>query len=333
MSLLPSRRGRWSVVDHRPPTGTPKGAKPMTPEPSITWGLWIAAHLFFVGISVGVFFLSTLPYVFGVKRYEPVGRILLFTALMVLLPVLLFVALHSSSTMTEVVWPYGVYTLILLGQLWLLMRERTVGRDRQIVRMLGVIGVIVALSLRTGPGTIPGLFPMTFLVLTLLSGGAFVVCLSSILIEDEGPRETMMGLARLTGALLGFELLVLVSEILVTLKGGIPSQTGVLRIILVGSSAWIFWVLQIGVGALVPLLLLFGRPRVTLKTSAIACFFILVGALAFLLNGIVPQLEVHRPSPPGLAGWALLFFAVGLSGLTLLAGSKFLPLVSKAPPK
>lgn len=104
------------------------------------------------------------------KPYEPVGRILLLTALTALLPALLFVALNSSSTMTGVVWLYGVYTFILLGQLWLLMRERTVRRDRQIVRMLGIIGIIVALSLRTGPGTIPELFPMTFLVSSFLSG-------------------------------------------------------------------------------------------------------------------------------------------------------------------
>lgn len=304
----------------------------MTIEPSIHWGIWSAAHLFLIGISVGAFFLSTLPYVFGVKRYEPVGRLLLLTALVALLPVFLFVALHSSST-TGLVWSYGVYAIILLGQLWLLMRERTVGRDRQIVRILGIIGVIVALSLRTGPGTIPGLFPMTFLVTTLLSGGAFVVCLSSILIEDEGPRKTMMGLARLIGALLAFELLALTAEILVALEGGIPSQTTAFRIILVGPSAWILWALQIGVGAFVPLLLLFGRPCVSLKTSAIACFFIQVGVFAFLLNGIVPQLEVHRPSPPGLVGWALLFLAVGLSGLTLFAGYKFLPLVPQASAK
>jgi molybdopterin-containing oxidoreductase family membrane subunit len=251
-----------------------------------TWELWIVAHLF-IGVSVGAFLLSVLPYVFGVKLYEPLGKLMLLTALVAVLPVFVLLAWDSSSTKIWVVWRYGVYMLVLLGQLCFIMRERTDGKDRQIVRMLGIIGAVVALSLRTGPGTVPGLFPMTFLVSTLLSGGALVVCLASVFIRESGElNKTVEGLAKLVGALLGFQLLALMAEVFVALESGIPSQVATVRVILVGHSAWTFWAFQIFVGAIVPLLLLFWRPRITLKSSGIACFFIIVGVFAFLLNRV-----------------------------------------------
>lgn len=258
----------------------------MTTGGLIGWKLLSVAHLFFIGISVGVFFLSTLPYVFDVKQYRPFGRLMLCTSLMTLLPALLLL-LISSSTMTWILWVYGVYTLILVGQLRLAIRERGVGRDRQVVRMLGIVGVVVALPLLTGSGMIPGLFPMTFLVSTLLSGGALVVCLSPLVIKDGWAlRETVKELAGLVGALLTFELLAFLAEVLVAMGSGIPSHIETIRTILVGPSAWIFWGLQIVAGALVPLLLLFRGPRVTPKSSAIACLFILVGVFVLLLNGV-----------------------------------------------
>ena len=268
----------------------------------IAWKLLSVAHLFFLGISVGAFFLSTLPYVFHVKQYNPLGKLMLCTSLMTLLPALLLLVLSLSSMMTWVIWLYGAYTLILVGQVRLAIRERGVGRDRQVVRMLGIIGVVVTLPLLTGSGMIPGLFPMTFLVSTLLSGGALVVCLSPLVIKDGWAlRETVSELAGLVGALLTFELLALLAEVLVALGSGIPSHIATIWMILAGPAPWIFWGLQIVAGALVPLLLLFRGPRVSLKASAIACFFILVGVFAFLLNGVNTQSSLMGRGTSGVA--------------------------------
>ncbi len=48
---------------------------------SIPWGLWIAAYVYFVGLSAGSFLLSSMIYVFGLRRLEPIGKLALFTAL------------------------------------------------------------------------------------------------------------------------------------------------------------------------------------------------------------------------------------------------------------
>jgi molybdopterin-containing oxidoreductase family membrane subunit len=112
-----------------------------------------------------------------------------------------------------------------------------------------------------------------------------------------------------------------------------------------GPFAWVFWLLQVVVGIIIPLLLLFRTSRLTLRTSAIASFLILIGVFAFRLNIVIPQLSVPvlegLPEAyhsfrtmtsyiPSLMEWALLFFVVGLAGLVYLSGYKSLPLIASS---
>src|SRR3972149_5004948 len=55
----------------------------------IPWGLWVAQYIYFVGLSAGAFLLSSLVYVFGVKRFEPIGRLAVFPASVTVLLALL----------------------------------------------------------------------------------------------------------------------------------------------------------------------------------------------------------------------------------------------------
>lgn len=365
----------------------------------ITWGLWVGAYVVLVGASAGAFLLSTLVYVFGITRYEPLGRLWLFTALMAVLASLILILLdlghplramirilvtpNFSSVMAWIVWLYLIYMIILLSELWLLMRvdlirSRNVGgilrffakilafggrepspesvrRDRRIVGILGMIGILVAIFFHGGvralfavvgprPYWHTGFLPITFLVSALLSGGALMVCIAPLLVRGgEGFREMVGSLAKLVGWILVFELLILVSEVLVTLTGGISSHTAALRIMMTGPFAWVFWFLQIVGGVFIPLFLLFGRPRLTLKASTIASFLILIGVFTFRLNIVIPQLtapafeglpETYHSFIPSLTEWSLLFFVVGFVGLMFLWGYRSLPLVaSPAEPR
>jgi molybdopterin-containing oxidoreductase family membrane subunit len=365
----------------------------------VTWGVWVAAYVFFAGVSAGAFLLSTLPYVFGIKKYEPLGRLSLFTALIALLAsvililadlghpvramVRMIIAPNFSSMMTWVVWFYLIYTIILVSELWFLMRvdlvraknrggisglsakilsfrsretsPESVSRDRRIVRVLGAAGIIVTVLVLGGDGALfavararplwhTGLLPITFLVSALLSGGALMVCLAPLFVRGgEDFREMVGSLAKLVGCILAFELLILVSEVLVTLTGGSPTHAAPLWLMMTGPFAWVFWVLQIGGGTVIPLVTLFGKPRLTLRASALASFLILVGVFALRLNLVIPQLAVplfeglpeawHSSRTmtsyiPSLPESALLFFVVGLIGLLFLWGYRSLPLVA-----
>ena len=57
----------------------------------IPWGLWVAGYIYLIGLSAGAFLLSTLVYVFRVKRLQPIGKMALLAALVTLLAAMILV--------------------------------------------------------------------------------------------------------------------------------------------------------------------------------------------------------------------------------------------------
>jgi molybdopterin-containing oxidoreductase family membrane subunit len=104
----------------------------------VPWGLWVAAYIYFVGLSAGSFLISSLVYVFNLKQFEKVGRLALFTALVTLLLALLsiwadlghmerfwhvFAYPNFRSPMAWMIWLYTTYFVLLAVELWFLLRR------------------------------------------------------------------------------------------------------------------------------------------------------------------------------------------------------------------
>jgi molybdopterin-containing oxidoreductase family membrane subunit len=104
----------------------------------VTWGLWVAAYIYFIGLSAGAFLISSLVYVFNVKRFEQVGRLSVLTALITLILALLSIwadlghewrAWHVmvypnfSSLMAWMIYLYSGYMVLLFSEFWLLFRR------------------------------------------------------------------------------------------------------------------------------------------------------------------------------------------------------------------
>src|SRR5512145_2629658 len=104
----------------------------------VTWGLWVAAYIYFIGLSAGSFLISSLVYVFNVKRFERIGRLSVFTAVVTLFLALLsiwsdlghmprawhvLVYANFKSPMAWMIWLYSAYFLLLVVELWFLLRR------------------------------------------------------------------------------------------------------------------------------------------------------------------------------------------------------------------
>jgi molybdopterin-containing oxidoreductase family membrane subunit len=104
----------------------------------VTWGLWVAAYIYFIGLSAGAFLISSLVYVFNVKRFEQVGRLSVLTALITLILALLSIwadlghewrAWHVmvypnfGSLMAWMIYLYSCYMIVLFAEFWLLFRR------------------------------------------------------------------------------------------------------------------------------------------------------------------------------------------------------------------
>ncbi|RMG22695.1 MAG: hypothetical protein D6724_09955 [Armatimonadetes bacterium] len=103
----------------------------------VTWGLWVAAYIYFIGLSAGAFLLSSLIYVAGMKRFEKIGVLALFVSAITLVMALLsiwfdlghmgrfyyiYIRPNFGSMMAWMVWLYTAYFLLVLTELWLALR-------------------------------------------------------------------------------------------------------------------------------------------------------------------------------------------------------------------
>ncbi len=103
----------------------------------VPWGLWVSAYIYFIGLSAGAFFLSTLVYVFKIEILKPIGKLALFTALITLIAAILFIwsdlgqpsrawrmmfKTNFGSMMGWMGWLYSFYFLLLITKIWFAIR-------------------------------------------------------------------------------------------------------------------------------------------------------------------------------------------------------------------
>lgn len=123
----------------------------------VMWGLWVAAYIFFSGRSAGAFLLSSLVYVFEIKKLENIGKMALLVALITLFMALLsiwvdlghmerFYYIYTmpsfTSMMTWMVWLYTAYFLLLLLEMWFAMRA-DLARMSKLEGLRGTLGRIL----------------------------------------------------------------------------------------------------------------------------------------------------------------------------------------------
>lgn len=131
----------------------------------VTWGLWVACYIYFIGLSAGAFLISSLVFVFGMERFEKVGRMAILTACVTLVMALISIGLdlghmfrswhvyvypNFGSPMAWMIWLYSSYMLLLFGEAYFLMRRDIVDRRSE----PGLIGWFSHLvSVGVAPGT------------------------------------------------------------------------------------------------------------------------------------------------------------------------------------
>lgn len=364
----------------------------------VPWGLWVAAYIYFIGLSAGAFLLSTLVYVFRVERLEKIGKLALFTALVTLAAAMFLIWLdlghparawrlmlrtNFGSVMGWMIWFYTAYFILLMAELWFAMRADLVAcsdepglkgalcrfltfgrrdltddalqRDRTVLRVLGTLGVPLAIAFHGGVGALfgvvgarpywhGGLTPIIFLVGALLSGGALLTFITAIWGPNRGTEEhrtLVVFLGQITLGLLVFDLLLEWAEYSIGLWQAVPAEAESLRLVLFGEYWWVFWIVHLGLGVVIPLLLLIFRSR-SVGAVATAGALVAVTFLSVRLNIVVPGLAVEELqglraafSGPGLnftylpstMEWLFFVWTVSLAGLLFLIGYSLLPIV------
>ena len=329
----------------------------------VSWGLWISLYILFIGLSAGSFLLSTLIYVFNVIKYERIGRLALYSAMICLIIALLFVSadlghverswkVFTNAAFTSVLWWeimfYILYMTVIAVEFYFIsrtdmiaLRDRSAGlkrrfynllslgsqrsdeasrkRDMKLVKIGGLIGIPTALAVHGGTGAVfavikavphwhTPLLPIIFITSALVSGAALLLFLRAFFVRPaEDEPQFLSGLGKLAIGLLAVDWVLVIFEFLVILYGAVPEAADALKEILFGANWWAFWVIQVGVGVLVPVyLIMFAqKSRVSLGLAGLSIVF---GIVAVRWNIIVPGLMI-----PKLEGFSDSFFSLRLT--------------------
>lgn len=331
---------------------------------------------------------------FALPRLEEVGKLALFTALITLFGAMfaiwldlghperawkLLLQTNFHSIMGWMLWFYTAYFILLLIEFWLAIRPDLVARseqnalariltfgrrdvseaalaaDRRLLRILGSIGVPLAIAFHGGVGALfgvvgarpfwnSGLTPITFIVGALLSGGALLTFLTALFASNhnpEGRQQLVTFLGRIVLGLLALDVLLEWAEYSVSYYAAIPAHMDALRLVLFGPYWWVFWLVHVGLGIIVPaLLLIIGRRSWVAVTTA--SFFIAFTFISVRLNIVIPALAIPELqglerafTGPGLTfsyfpsptEWLLAIWVASVAALAFLAGLHWLPIV------
>ncbi len=313
--LLLSGLGLWGIV-----LRLTEGLKVTALTSYVSWGLWVAFYIFFIGLSAGSFLLSTLVYVFGMERLERVGKLALLSALCSLGAGMAFILIdlgqptrfwhtlvyrNFNSVLEWEIFFYVIYASIILAELWLLTRSQS-PKAKAWVKLLGMVGIPVAIGVHGGTGSIfalavgrpywnSGLLPIIFIVSALASGAALITFLWAVLGPKDGEKPAMVRtLAQLMALFLAIDGLLVASEFLVGLYSGIPDEAGAL-VALTERFWFVFWVGQLGFGLLIPLLLVaFPATRRSTAWMGVAGLSAVIGILAVRMNLVIPAYVVPQ---------------------------------------
>lgn len=326
----------------------------------VVWGLWVAAYAYFVGLSAGAFLFAALVNVLNVKALLPLTRAALFTALasmgVAMLAVLfdlghmerafrVFTSPNFSSMMTWMIWLYTAYAVLLLLIAWYSYKG-----NAGMLKALYTLGIPLAIAFPGGGGALfatlsarpywhQPMYPIFFVVGALLSGAALLSALAAVAWPRHHDMVRLLG--RMVLGLIVLDLALEWAEFSIPLWYGVNPEKDVLMAVLTGQYWWVFWVVHIALGSLVPVALLLWRPasaaHVGLAGALTAVTFMAVRLNIVIPGQVTPELAGLEQAfsdarltfayAPTTHEWLILAFLVALGLGILWLGFRYLPLV------
>jgi molybdopterin-containing oxidoreductase family membrane subunit len=334
---------------------------------AVPWGMPIILFVYLIGLSAGSVILSSLTYVFGREEYKPIARMAVFLAILLIFGCMIFIAvdlgrpekfwrlfmffyLNNMSSMFAINGIlYGGYFIISIVYFGCIVANKP-----KYTRIIGIVAVIWAIMVHTGTGAIFGFIgtreifsspikPFEFLAAALTSGTALLILVVTATFKFTNrniDKKVILSLGRL----LSFIIIVLLVMVFFDKLTHIyfPGREGTV-FLFTGPYWWLFWIFQIGMGIIIPLIILF-HPKAgkTVKGVIIASISVVIGVLgeraALVIPGTAQVQELYPGHIEGIWGavgvfpitfWesALSLGIVALVALLFVLGLKYLELL------
>ena len=281
---------------------------------TVTWGAYIVAFMFLVGISAGGLIVVAGSELVGSERLTALSRLAVLVsgaaivaAGLSILPDLgrpeqVWQMLTSPNLMSPLIWDVVVisaYLGIAVVDLWILTRPRPMPRA---LKVAAIVSLPVAVLVHSVTAWIFGLLvarpfwntallaPM-FISSALVSGTALVLLIAWItarVTRWSPPGHVFSDLGRLLAWFVAVDAFLLAAEVLTVYTSRQPTHTDPLQILLTGELAVLFWT-EVVLGLVVPFIV-FVTPRLRARPSLLltAATLAILGVLAKRINILIP---------------------------------------------
>jgi molybdopterin-containing oxidoreductase family membrane subunit len=344
-----------------------KGHQVLGSSNIIPWGMPIVITIYLIGLSAGSLILSSLTYVFGKEEYQPISRIAVYLAIVLIFGAMvgigldlgrpekswrlfMFFILNNMRSMFAINGIlYGGYFLIGVIYLGFIFGEKW-----KWTRIMGLIAIFWAALVHMGTGAIFGFIaarpifyspikPFEFLGAALVSGLAFLMIVVGAVFrftQRKWDEKILYPLSRLLLPLIVVLFMMVLVDKLTHLYS--PHREPTLWL-LAGPYSWIFWGLQVGFAYFLPfILLVHPRYKKTLRGVMTAACLVVIGIFgerfALVIPGTAYPLAFYPGRIEGIWGEVgsfpltpiELLMSIGifaLMGLFFLLGLKYLALL------
>lgn len=301
--------GVWGVVQRITQGHLPAGYGSYVP-----WGLWVALYFHGVGIAGGAFVLGALGFILdwpGFNRASTL-RMVIVLSLAAIAPAFMavwfdlghmershriFTAPSFTSMMAFNAWMYGVFSIAAIA-CWFLSYKKESGW----LKPLLCLGVFFSILFPSQSGAFFGvvdakafwhsaLLPILFLTSALTAGSAMLLLvlwlLSGSKSDSISPGESALAIARLRIVVIIGMLLYFVfefAEFSISLWNPV-SHAPAIELVLYGPYWWVFWIIHLLVGGIVPLIFFVRRGS---SGWALAAALVAITFVSTRLNVLVP---------------------------------------------
>ncbi|MCC5806703.1 MAG: polysulfide reductase NrfD [Opitutales bacterium] len=337
----------------------------------VPWGLWVGVYVFLVWLEVGMiltyFLLRRFLRIEGLRLLAPVAMLAAISALLGALFVIgmdlghpfrfwkAYLQPNFGSLMSWMIWLHTLYLGILTAELFAYFRGKVyVDRWKIYLNFLTYISIPIGVLLIAVIGGLFGVvaarpfwnasvLPLMFFIASLVAGLGLLTLLHLLFSPTRGTPQYETTAIQMARVFLGAIVIGMIASLangLVIAYPNVPAYAEGLKLVLFGPYWWTIWIVHLGIGVLVPLVLLsIWRTRLWAIGTASVCY--LVGFTMVPVNIIIPGLAYPMPTMEGIKDafyhskltfdytpmfmeWQVVVFAVGISLLVFTVGYRYI---------
>jgi molybdopterin-containing oxidoreductase family membrane subunit len=329
----------------------------------VPWGILISTYVFFVVTSTGLCLVSSIGHVFGIESFMPIAKRSVFLSIATILSGFFVIAFEIkipwrmaiynviSPNLTSNIWwmgtLYGVYLVFMLAEYFFLLTNK----HTQAV-IMGFSGAVAGIAAHSNLGAVFGLLmgrefwhgpymPIYFIASAMMTGTSVIILfhylgykVNNEVMEPEMKRS--LDVTRKVGILLISVILFFTTWKMVSGLAGQPAgKYEAVQALLSGPFATNFWIFELGLGMILPLVLFIKSKGQDLKLMFIGATAMIIGIFVMrydlvVVGQAVPvfhELDVNEYKEllsysPSIYEWIIALGGFGLTAFLFLLGEK-----------